>query len=83
MPLVFTPATGVLASLDLLRIDVAGAVVHVRLNRPAKRNAVNDALVAQLNTCFINLPAVVNAAVLSGEGEHFCAGLDLSELLPH
>ncbi len=80
MPLIFTPATGVLASLDLLRIDVAGAVVHVRLNRPAKRNAVNDALVAQLNTCFINLPAAVNAAVLSGEGEHFCAGLDLSEL---
>ncbi|MEQ1806474.1 MAG: crotonase/enoyl-CoA hydratase family protein, partial [Burkholderiaceae bacterium] len=80
MSLNFTPATGLLASLGLLQIQVAGAVAHVRLNRPAKRNAVNDALIAQLHTCFINLPAAVTAAVLSGEGEHFCAGLDLSEL---
>ena len=80
MSLTFTPATGLLASLDLLRIELADCVAHVRLNRPAKRNAVNDALVAQLHTCFINLPATVNAAVLSGAGDHFCAGLDLSEL---
>ena len=76
----FTPAIGLLAELDLLSIGVAGRVAHVRLNRPAKRNALNDALIAQLHTCFINLPASVNAAVLSGAGEHFCAGLDLSEL---
>lgn len=80
MSLTFTPATGLLASLELLRIELADCVAHVRLNRPAKRNAVNDALVAQLHTCFINLPATVNAAVLSGAGDHFCAGLDLSEL---
>jgi enoyl-CoA hydratase/carnithine racemase len=80
MSLVFAPATGLLAGLDLLRIDVAGDVAHVRLNRPAKRNAVNDALMAQLHTCFINLPETVHAAVLTGAGDHFCAGLDLSEL---
>jgi (methylthio)acryloyl-CoA hydratase len=80
MPLAFTPATGLLAELNLLRVEVAGAVLHVRLNRPAKRNAVNDTLIAQLHTCFINLPSGVTAGVLSGEGEHFCAGLDLSEL---
>ncbi len=80
MTLAFTPASGLLAGLDLLRIEIAAAVAHVRLNRPAKRNAVNDALIAQLHTCFINLPASVNAAVLSGAGAHFCAGLDLSEL---
>ena len=80
MSLTFTPATGLLASLELLCIELADCVAHVRLNRPAKRNAVNDALVAQLHTCFINLPATVNAAVLSGAGDHFCAGLDLSEL---
>ena len=76
----FTPAISLLAELDLLSIGVAGRVAHVRLNRPAKRNALNDALIAQLHTCFINLPGSVNAAVLSGAGEHFCAGLDLSEL---
>jgi len=67
-------------SLDLLRIEERGAVLHLRLNRPAKRNAINDALVAQLHTAFANLPEDVRAVVISGEGEHFCAGLDLSEL---
>ena len=72
------PAT--LAALDLLRIELQGAVLHVRLARPAKRNAINDSLVAQLHTAFVNVPAEAGAVVLSGEGEHFCAGLDLSEL---
>ena len=76
----FQPATGLLASLDLLRVELAAPLAHVRLMRPAKRNAINDALIAQLQTAFVNLPAEVRAVVLSGEGEHFCAGLDLSEL---
>ena len=80
MSLPFTPATGLLAGLDLQRIEIAGAVAHLRLNRPAKRNAVNDALVAQLHTAFVNLPESARALVLSGEGRQFCAGLDLSEL---
>jgi enoyl-CoA hydratase/carnithine racemase len=80
MSLNFTPAGGTLGMLDLLRVELAGGVAHVRLNRPAKRNAVNDALVAQLHTCFATLPETVQAVVLTGEGEHFCAGLDLSEL---
>jgi len=76
----FSPASGLLAQLDLLKIEHAGAVTRVRLNRPAKRNAISDALVAQLQTAFINLPESTRAVVLSGEGDHFCAGLDLSEL---
>jgi enoyl-CoA hydratase/carnithine racemase len=76
----FAPASGVLATLDLLAIEIAGAIGHVRLARPAKRNAVNDTLVAQLHTAFVNWPDGVRAVVLSGEGAHFCAGLDLSEL---
>ncbi|MCR5863776.1 crotonase/enoyl-CoA hydratase family protein [Aquincola sp. J276] len=80
MSLQFQPAEGLLAQLDLLKIELAGPVAHVRLNRPAKRNAINDALVQQLQTAMVNLPKGVGAAVLSGEGEHFCAGLDLSEL---
>jgi (methylthio)acryloyl-CoA hydratase len=76
----FSPATGLLATLDLLRIEHSAALLHVRLLRPAKRNALNDALVTQLHTTFINLPSSTRAVVLSGEGDHFCAGLDLSEL---
>ena len=70
----------VLQSLDLLHIEPTGPVLHVRLNRPAKRNAVSDALVAQLHTAFVNLPEATRAVVLSGAGEHFCAGLDLAEI---
>ena len=80
MSLDFTPITGALAELDLLKIWTADAVAHIRLNRPDKRNAVNDRLVSQLQSAMQQLPSGVRAAVLTGEGAHFCAGLDLSEL---
>jgi len=81
MSIEFRPVSGLLASLDLLQITQAGAVVHVRLSRPAKRNAISDTLIQQLHTAFVNLPSDARAAVVSGEGDHFCAGLDLSELV--
>ena len=68
------------ASHDLLHLQRHGAVLHVRLDRPAKRNALNDALIAQLHRVFAEMPAAVRAVVLSGDGDHFCAGLDLSAL---
>ena len=81
MSLDFVPVTtGALAAHDLLKISTAGAVAHVRLNRPDKRNAVNDRLVQQLQALMQQLPQDIRAVVLSGEGAHFCAGLDLSEL---
>jgi (methylthio)acryloyl-CoA hydratase len=81
MSFAFESATGVLGQLDLLQVSLAGALMHVRLNRPAKRNALSDPLIQQLHTVFVNVPSGVRAAVLSGEGDHFCAGLDLSELV--
>ena len=38
------------ARLDLLRIEIDGAIAHLRLNRPSKRNALNDTLIAQIDT---------------------------------
>ena len=73
-------ASGPLGALPLLRLEQSGAVLHIRLNRPAKRNSISDALLAQLHTVFVNMPATTKAAVLSGEGQHFCAGLDLAEV---
>ena len=55
-------------------------VAVIRLMRAAKRNALSDALVLGLRDIFLNLPASVRAAVVDGDGPHFCAGLDLSEL---
>jgi enoyl-CoA hydratase/carnithine racemase len=57
-----------------------GAVAVLTLRRPAKRNALNDGLIEALRDTFQNLPHEARAAVIHGEGEHFCAGLDLSEL---
>jgi len=81
MPDDIHPAQAAPAALDLLQVSQTGAVLHVRLNRPAKRNALSDPLIQQLHACFVNLPEGVRAAVISGEGQHFCAGLDLSELV--
>jgi enoyl-CoA hydratase/carnithine racemase len=80
MSVEFQPAEGLLATLSLLRIETAGALAHLRLLRPTKRNAINDTLIAQIHTAAINLPGQTRALVLSGEGAHFCAGLDLSEM---
>ena len=78
----FTPAQGPLmpAALPLLRLQQAGPVLHLHLNRPAKRNSISDELLAQIHTVFVNLPASIKAVVVSGAGDHFCAGLDLSEV---
>ena len=77
----FSVVPGLLAALDLLQVSQADAVAHVRLNRPAKRNAISDVLIQQLHTCMVNLPEATKAVVVSGEGAHFCAGLDLAELV--
>lgn len=63
-----------------LRVTQAGAILHVRLNRAHKRNALDDDTVLALETLFRTLDATVRVAVLSGDGDHFCAGLDLNEL---
>jgi enoyl-CoA hydratase/carnithine racemase len=63
-----------------VQLEIRGAVAVVRLSRPAKRNALSDGVILALRSIFETLPDTVRAAVLDGEGEHFCAGLDLSEL---
>jgi enoyl-CoA hydratase/carnithine racemase len=73
----------VLKKPDQLSISIDGAVAQVSLNRPGKRNAISDTLITELHTCFLNLPAEVRVVVLDGNGDHFCAGLDLSELADH
>ncbi len=63
-----------------LSLELKGAVAIVRLTRPTKRNAINDALVLALRDVFESFNSDIKAAVIAGEGDHFCAGLDLSEL---
>lgn len=71
------------ATTDLISLEITGdsqEIAVIRLTRPSKRNAINDGLMAAIKNVFENLPSTVRAAVLAGEGDHFCAGLDLSEL---
>ncbi|MBN9673805.1 crotonase/enoyl-CoA hydratase family protein [Roseibium aggregatum] len=63
----------------ILKIDLDGAVATLTMNRPDKRNAMCDELLAALDGFFSNPPADVKVAVLTGTAGHFCSGLDLSE----
>ena len=63
-----------------LHLDMDGEVAVVSLRRASKRNALNDGLIIALRDLFQNLTPQSRSAVIHGEGEHFCAGLDLSEL---
>ena len=67
----------------LLHVEQDGDIAILRLDRPQKRNALNDTLVTALGEFFTAVPPGVKAAVLHGAGDHFCAGLDLSELKDH
>jgi enoyl-CoA hydratase/carnithine racemase len=73
-------STDAAGSSDLLKIEQKGAVLTVGLNRPAKRNALNDGIILAIQDCFSNLPEGTVAVVIQGVGDHFSSGLDLSEL---
>ena len=62
-----------------LLVEGQGDIAVLRLNRPDKRNAVNDALIAAIADWFSEPPAGVRVVVLAGVGDHFSAGLDLAE----
>lgn len=63
-----------------IRMERNGDVVVVAINRPAKRNALDDASILALDRLFSELDTDVKAVVIHGEGPHFSAGLDLSEV---
>jgi len=63
-----------------LKATRRGAVAHLRLTRSEKRNALDDVTVLGLEAFFSLLPKDIRAVVLTGEGQHFSAGLDLSEV---
>jgi (methylthio)acryloyl-CoA hydratase len=65
----------------IIKIDAKDGIYHLSLNRPKKRNALNDALIARLDAFFSAPPEDARCIVISGEGGHFSAGLDLSEQL--
>lgn len=62
--------------------SVAGAVARITLNRPEKRNALNEALIAGLKDKLreASQDERVRVIVIAGAGKDFCSGADLSAL---
>ena len=63
-----------------LAVERDGELLVVTLRRAAKRNALDDATILGLDAAFSHIPRDVKAVVIQGEGDHFSAGLDLSEI---
>ncbi|MDT7778884.1 MAG: hypothetical protein QOC99_1396 [Acidobacteriota bacterium] len=61
---------------------VEGALALVTLNRPEKRNALNDELVSGLKSALREADARedIRAVLIMGAGADFCSGADLSAL---
>ena len=62
--------------------QVNDGVGYVTLNRPEKRNALNDALISGLKTALgqANRDESISAIVITGAGKDFCSGADLEAL---
>jgi enoyl-CoA hydratase len=65
-------------------VERRGHVLLMGLNRPAKRNAFNLAMIDQLATAYYELETndEIRCGVLFAHGDHFTGGLDLAEVGP-
>lgn len=64
---------------ETLELVIENQVATVSLNRPDKANSMNAAMWEELQACFewVDAEAAIRVAILAGNGNHFCAGLDL------
>ncbi len=73
-------------TFDTLLLQQTGAVLYMTLNRPAARNAMSVAMLADLVRALrwaestAGKPNAVRVVVLRGSGGHFCAGADLKDM---
>src|SRR5437868_15225733 len=68
--------------MSILNVIDEGAVRVLELNRPDKRNALNDELIAGLKDALREADAdeSLRAVVIRGAGKDFCSGADLSSI---
>ncbi|HEY6403994.1 MAG TPA: enoyl-CoA hydratase/isomerase family protein [Blastocatellia bacterium] len=62
--------------------EVKNNVAFITLNRPEKRNALNDRIISELRDAMLEAEAgdQTRVVILRGAGKDFCAGADLSQL---
>jgi enoyl-CoA hydratase/carnithine racemase len=68
-------------SEPLITYQLDGSIALIGLNRPDKRNAINDPLIDELRAAVLRAHEEADVAILFGHGSNFCAGLDLAEAL--
>ncbi|MEE9374385.1 MAG: crotonase/enoyl-CoA hydratase family protein [Saprospiraceae bacterium] len=68
---------------NFFKVEVIEHVASVAFNRPDKANALHALAWIEMQQIFedLNDNLEVRCIVLSGEGKHFCAGIDLSLLM--
>jgi methylglutaconyl-CoA hydratase len=70
-------------SAERVLASLQDGVLRLTLNRPAKRNAMDAAMIDAFHAALdrAELDAEVHVVALRGAGKDFCAGADLAELL--
>lgn len=65
------------------KVDIANKIAQVAFNRPEKANALHMEAWLEMQSIFEALSSDdnVRVVVLSGEGKHFCSGIDLELLM--
>ena len=66
---------------DYVTYRLEGAIALVGLNRPEKRNAINETVISQLREAVLRAHEEADVGVLHTHGPNFSAGLDLAEAL--
>lgn len=61
-------------------VEAAAGVMTITLNRPAKKNAITDAMYGDLAKALLSAESdpSIRAVLIRGEGPDFCAGNDIS-----
>src|SRR5438445_1847580 len=64
-----------------LLLEFSGEIAKITLNRPDKRNAINNQMIAELQTALDTIEKSHSRVVIvTGAGKAFCAGMDLEML---
>ncbi len=73
-------STGNVPTGEMLTYELRDNIAWLGLNRPEKRNAISEALLAAIDTAFRRASREARAIIFHGHGPCFCAGLDLAEM---
>lgn len=73
--------------MSMVELTVAGGVAEVTLNAPKKMNSLDEQALADLGAAYAEIAdraetGEVRAVLLRGEGRGFCAGRDISGVVP-